>query len=176
MRPWHLASWLIVGSLIWSLAVWSLACGTLLYPERREMEARGRIDPIVILMDGGLLLVFVIPGVIAFAVDIATGAIYEPEGDEVALGGDESPVRLTASQARVIELRLPPKGAAWRSDSVWWETGDGERIPTRILSSDSSEQPGRYRLESEAPLSPGPHRLVVSGVDGTEHAVPITVL
>lgn len=55
----------------------AVSCGTIMYPERRGMPA-GRIDPTVVVMDGILLLFFFVPGVIAFAVDFATGAIYLP--------------------------------------------------------------------------------------------------
>ena len=56
-----------------------VGCGSLLYPERRGQKA-GRIDPGVAILDGLGLLVFIIPGVIAFAVDFSTGAIYLPGG------------------------------------------------------------------------------------------------
>ena len=55
----------------------TVSCGTILYPERRGQPA-GRLDPTVILLDGLLLLFFFVPGVIAFAVDFSTGAIYLP--------------------------------------------------------------------------------------------------
>jgi hypothetical protein len=54
-------------------------CGTILYPERRGQKA-GRVDAGVAILDGLGLLVFIIPGVIAFAVDFTTGAIYLPGG------------------------------------------------------------------------------------------------
>lgn len=54
-----------------------ISCGTILYPERRNQSA-GRIDVGVALMDGFWLLVGIIPGIIAFAVDFSTGAIYLP--------------------------------------------------------------------------------------------------
>jgi hypothetical protein len=53
------------------------SCGTLLYPERRG-QTGGRIDPGVAVMDGVGLIFFLIPGIIAFAVDFGTGAIYLP--------------------------------------------------------------------------------------------------
>ena len=53
------------------------SCGTILYPERRGQPA-GRIDAGVAVLDGIGLLFFFVPGVIAFAVDFATGAIYLP--------------------------------------------------------------------------------------------------
>ena len=54
-----------------------VSCGTILYPERRGQKA-GRLDVGVVLLDGLGLLFFLIPGVIAFAVDFATGTIYLP--------------------------------------------------------------------------------------------------
>ena len=48
-----------------------------MYPERRGQPA-GRLDWAVVLADGLGLLLFFVPGVIAFAVDFATGAIYLP--------------------------------------------------------------------------------------------------
>ena len=53
------------------------SCGFLLYPERRG-QTHGRIDPAIAVLDGVGLLLFVIPGIIAFAVDFATGTIYLP--------------------------------------------------------------------------------------------------
>lgn len=63
------------------------SCGTLLYPERRNSNphnrldpAGRRIDPAVAVLDAACLIIFIVPGVIAFAVDFATGAIYLPNG------------------------------------------------------------------------------------------------
>jgi hypothetical protein len=56
-----------------------MGCGTILYPERRGQPA-GPIDAGVVLLDAVGLLVFFVPGVVAFAVDFATGAIYLPKG------------------------------------------------------------------------------------------------
>lgn len=52
-------------------------CGTLLYPERRG-QTGGRIDPSVAILNGIGLLLFIVPGLIAFAVDFGSGAIYLP--------------------------------------------------------------------------------------------------
>jgi hypothetical protein len=72
------------------------ACGTLLYPERRG-QTGGRIDPAVAIMNGLGLLLFLIPGIIAFAVDFSTGAIYLPpeEGDTEASAVRLSPDEMT---------------------------------------------------------------------------------
>lgn len=52
-----------------------IACGTILYPERRGNSA-GRLDPSIVILDAVGLLFFLIPGVIAFAVDFDNGCIY----------------------------------------------------------------------------------------------------
>ncbi len=66
-----------------------VSCGTILYPERRG-QAHGQIDPAVAILDAAGLLLFIIPGVIAFAVDFATGAIYLPSGKKKASLSNES--------------------------------------------------------------------------------------
>lgn len=55
-----------------------LGCGTVLHPERRG-QAAGPLDWKIVALDGIGLLLFFVPGVIAFAVDFSTGAIYLPE-------------------------------------------------------------------------------------------------
>jgi hypothetical protein len=55
------------------------ACGTLFFPDRRG-QIEGRVDPVVVALDAIGLLFGVIPGLIAFGVDFATGAIYLPGG------------------------------------------------------------------------------------------------
>lgn len=71
--------WTRLVSLVVCLAmvVQLTACGMILYPERKGQRA-GRIDPGVAILDGIGLFFFIIPGVIAFAVDFGTGAIYLP--------------------------------------------------------------------------------------------------
>lgn len=59
------------------LIVQLAGCGTLMYPERRG-QTSGRIDAGVAVMDGLCLLLFIVPGVIAYAVDFSNGTIYLP--------------------------------------------------------------------------------------------------
>lgn len=63
-----------------AVAVNSSSCGTILHPERVGQARGGRLDPAIVAMDGIGLLIFFVPGVIAFAVDFYTGAIYLPPG------------------------------------------------------------------------------------------------
>lgn len=62
-------------------------CGTIIYPERRGQPA-GKIDPQVAILNGLGLLLFIVPGVVAFGVDFATGAIYLPGGKKAAVPGE----------------------------------------------------------------------------------------
>ncbi len=66
-------------ALVVMFAAQLVGCGTLLYPERRGQPA-GKYDTDIVLLDAAGLLVGIVPGVIAFAVDLTTGAIYLPEG------------------------------------------------------------------------------------------------
>ncbi len=67
----------MIALTIFAVVCQSQGCGTILHPERRG-QPPGRIDPAVAILDGVGLLLFFVPGVIAFAVDFATGAIYLP--------------------------------------------------------------------------------------------------
>ena len=67
--------------LVALLAIQLSGCGTLLYPERRGMES-GRLDADVVVLDAIGLFFFLIPGVVAFAVDLTTGTIYLPQGEK----------------------------------------------------------------------------------------------
>lgn len=55
-------------------------CGTLMYPERRG-QTSGRIDAGVAVLDGIGLFFFIIPGIIAYAIDFSNGTIYLPGTD-----------------------------------------------------------------------------------------------
>lgn len=69
----------------WSLRITALAmalnlagCGTLIYPERIGHHHTGKLDPMVTALDAAGLLFFVIPGIVALAVDYNNGTIYLP--------------------------------------------------------------------------------------------------
>ena len=70
----------IIGSVVaLSLVTQLTACGTLFFPDRRG-QIEGRIDPMVAGLNAIGILFYVIPGLIAFGIDFATGAIYLPGG------------------------------------------------------------------------------------------------
>ena len=60
-----------------TLGVSCLGCGTLLHPERKG-QTGGQIDWRIAALDGAGMLLFFVPGVIAFAVDFYHGTIFLP--------------------------------------------------------------------------------------------------
>lgn len=77
------------------------SCGTMLYPERRGQHTNlAQLDVKVMIMDGALLFLFVLPGVIAYAVDFATGCIYLPPG-QIMLNTDQ----LESGELSVIHMK-----------------------------------------------------------------------
>lgn len=75
-------------SLATILVLQLTACGTIFYPERKGQRG-GQIDPVVAVADAIGLLFYFIPGVIAFAVDFSTGAIYKGRGKHSSLTPEE---------------------------------------------------------------------------------------
>jgi hypothetical protein len=69
----------LFGIIIMSLVGQLAACGTLLFPERRGQKS-GEIDVKIAVLDGLGLILFVIPGIVAYIIDFTTGAIYLPSG------------------------------------------------------------------------------------------------
>jgi hypothetical protein len=85
-----------------ALCLFDSSCGTILHPERIG-QPPGRLDPGVVALDGVGLLVFLIPGAIAFAVDFYTGAIYLPPQYSL----NESAPR--SADAPLITVRVDPR-------------------------------------------------------------------
>ncbi len=74
------------------------ACGFILYPERRG-QTTGQIDVGVAILDGIGLLFFIVPGVVAFAVDFTNGTIYLPSG--------KSSSRNVPDDQAILAVRVP---------------------------------------------------------------------
>jgi hypothetical protein len=83
------------------------SCGYLIYPERRsqDVSAGAELDPMVILLDGLLVLVGILPGLIAFAVDVSSGCIYMPVDGRVSERGIRR-IRSRGRRQRDYELVL----------------------------------------------------------------------
>jgi hypothetical protein len=113
--------------LLVMLALITTSCGTLLYPERRGQPA-GRLDAGVVALDAVGLLCFLIPGVIAFAVDFADGTIYLPP--------DRVPCASSADWQHLQKIQVAPADlTAQRLEAI---VGEQTGQPIRL-------QPGTYR-------------------------------
>ena len=90
-------------------------CGYIMHPERRG-QTGGNLDPAIVLMDGIGILLFVVPGVIAFVVDFSSGAIYYPGGRHSVLApNDMRQVRFDvkhATPAMIERIVLEQTGVA----------------------------------------------------------------
>jgi hypothetical protein len=90
------------------------SCGMILFPERKGQDS-GKLDPNVIVMDASLLIFWIVPGVVAFVVDFATGAGYLPPGvtkGEGPLFGDDALFDVRAGETQPIAVELPAGPAA----------------------------------------------------------------
>jgi hypothetical protein len=70
-----------------ALIIQLAGCGTIFYPERRG-QTGGRVDIGIAILDACWLFLFIIPGLVAFGVDLTTGAIYMPGGRRGSLSPD----------------------------------------------------------------------------------------
>ncbi|WP_447594022.1 polyribonucleotide nucleotidyltransferase [Aquipseudomonas campi] len=131
----------ISGVIVATLLTQLTACGTLFFPDRRG-QIDGKVDPVVAGLNAIGILFYVIPGLIAFGVDFATGAIYLPDNKysmapeklQDAIGADG---RVDTAKLRAIILQ---------------ETGKDLPLddPRLIQHSGSVEQLAAYGLRSQA--------------------------
>lgn len=105
-----------------AIATKSTSCGTLLHPERRG-QPPGRIDPAIAILDGIGLLLFFIPGAVAFAVDFYTGAIYLPPQYSLKPATDHA-------NADLVTIRVDPQDLTREriEDIVRQHTGHSIRL------------------------------------------------
>lgn len=83
-----------------------VGCGTMMYPERRGQPG-GRLDWRVVALDAAGLLLFFIPGVIAFAVDFTNGTIYLPPEEYYLPQEGYIGNRPGEDDRRFVEVKLP---------------------------------------------------------------------
>ena len=98
---------LLAGGSATLLAASLTGCGTLLYPERKG-QGSGRLDPSIVMLDGIGLLLFLVPGIIAFAVDFGNDTIYLP--------GSRADASDVIKETRVAELTKPEIDRIWQKN------------------------------------------------------------
>ena len=106
----------IVGVVAATLLAQLTACGSIFYPDRRG-QIEGKIDPVIAGANAIGILFYVIPGLIAFAIDFATGAIYLPNNqyslapeklqDAIGADGRVDNLKLKAILQRELGRDLP---------------------------------------------------------------------
>lgn len=93
------------------------ACGYFLYPERKG-QTGGRVDPVVVILDGAALLFGILPGIVAFAVDFTNGTIYLPAGGSSAIdrhvsSADDHQLNDSGEGKALGKTVLDQNGQAW---------------------------------------------------------------
>jgi hypothetical protein len=101
------------------------ACGTIMHPERKG-QAAGDLDTSIVALNAVGLLFFLVPGVIAFAVDFNNGAIYLPGGAAAINSDDVNIVTIEGDMTNEMIEQV-----------IFEETGKN------ISLSDSEVQPGK---------------------------------
>lgn len=76
-------------------------CGSILYPERIGQPRGGPIDWKVVALDGVGLMLFFVPGIVAFAVDFYNGTIFLPSGHYGEYAARKRP--------ELVSVTVPPK-------------------------------------------------------------------
>ena len=104
-------------------------CGTLLHPERRG-QPTGSLDWKIVTLNALGLVLFVIPGIIAFAVDFHTGAIYLPPCGTGLSSPDNPPL---------VEHHVPRENMSQEQIEVMVSSHVGQ--PIDLAASNCSSQP-----------------------------------
>jgi hypothetical protein len=131
----------IGGVLAATLLTQLAACGTLFFPDRRG-QIEGKVDPVVVGLDAIGILFYVIPGLIAFGIDFATGAIYLPN-DQYSVAPEKLREAIGAD-GKVDQIKL--KAILYREIDRDLPLDD----PRLIQHSGSVEQLAAYGLRAEA--------------------------
>jgi hypothetical protein len=131
----------IGGVLAATLLTQLAACGTLFFPDRRG-QIEGKVDPVVVGLDAIGILFYVIPGLIAFGIDFATGAIYLPN-DQYSVAPEKLREAIGAD-GKVDQIKL--KAILYREIGRDLPLDD----PRLIQHSSSVEQLAAYGLRAEA--------------------------
>ncbi|MEI8594193.1 hypothetical protein [Photobacterium sp. Hal280] len=78
-------------------------CGVLLHPERKGQRG-GQVDPAIAVLNAAGLLLFIVPGLIAFGVDLYYGTIYLPGTAKTLSEADLNRLRSADGQIQPEQL------------------------------------------------------------------------
>ena len=133
----------ICSMLVLALICFSSGCGSYWYPER-EGQVAGTLDSKVVLMDALLCLLFVIPGVVAFYVDIDKGYIYRPSGYSMKNNQKDS-LRL-AKTAKKIQIQFIDKQGNPVGKAQWLKLDDNGAITNAKALKQIAQKASRAKI------------------------------
>lgn len=134
--------------LIFTLVANLASCGTIFYPERKGQKP-GKIDPTVAALDAIGLLFFIIPGVIAFAVDFNNNSIYLPHSSSSRKGSSKKFSEILSNQ-KLDQAKIEQLVRAQTGISINMDQANIEVI--RLTSKDELESKLDFYY-SHAPLA-----------------------
>lgn len=150
MQRRQFVSYVLGWGAVGTSACWATGCGTLAHSERCGQPHSNQIDWKIAALDGLGLILFFVPGVVAFAVDFYTGAIYLPlEESYPEYGGSLQPPPSLSSKQMAPQYSTPPASTApvpiaeQQSPPTWQELGLKQVVIAR-------EQLGRTQIEKVA--------------------------
>jgi len=121
-------------------------CGVLLHPERNG-HREGRVDAVSLVFDCLWLLVGVIPGVVALAVDFATGGVYESGRAINVVPGQQVTFRLRGEAPQDAEVAVTIRDAEERASILLdRKVARGEAIGDVGLALPANLAAGRHAL------------------------------
>jgi hypothetical protein len=161
----HVLRWGFAGAAVCCVT----GCGTLLHSERHGQPHSNQIDWKIAALDGLGLILFFVPGVIAFAVDFSTGAIYLPTESSYPGYGANPQQPPTGSQPNLPPQYPTPAGptaaasAAPRHLQVTWQELGLTRvvIPREELQQQRIEQVATNHTGQRISLDDSQSRLSV---------------
>lgn len=135
----------LTGLLVAAVTTHAVSCGALIHPDRIGQPHRGRLDTSIVLLDALGLLFFFVPGVVAFVVDFATGAIYLPAYE---YGAADNPER----QDDFVVVRVDPKELTREriEEIVSQKTGKPVRLEAGTYDARKLQSLDEFKTQTEA--------------------------
>ncbi|WP_299013064.1 hypothetical protein [uncultured Photobacterium sp.] len=111
------------------LAIQLSGCGLVLHPERKGQRG-GNIDPAIAVLNAAGLFLFIVPGLVAFGIDLYYGTIYLP-GTALELDEDE------LNQLKDVDGQLRSEALARLvSDKIGRPIDANAMVPYEVSSAD----------------------------------------
>lgn len=121
-------------ALLFSVFVSLSGCGTLFHPERKG-QLPGRVDPAIAIADGLGLLLFIVPGVVAYAIDFSNNTIYLPTRDGAAI--DSISIDTGLDEPSLLAMIETRSGRHVDADAVQVERPDSLSQALALISAEA---------------------------------------